>query len=256
MLSLSRHDAVAKAWRRRADFKGYDRSKGSKYNSWRAILYTQKGRSVGFPETWKDFAVFQSEVGGDWERGKVVRRVDTRLPHSKTNSIWAAKGEENLGRLKTLVVDGVSKTLVEWCAAYGLNYQGVRQRFFKGKNLTPKEILFGKVKAKRSALDVTEQKRTSRMLGAYRLKDKERGFFNDITIEFLRGKIRDGCFYCGDTVKVGLDRIDNKLGHTTDNVVPCCYACNTARMDNFSFSEMVVLGKTIAEIKRTRHEEN
>lgn len=29
----------------------------------------------------------------------------------------------------------------------------------------------------------------------------------------------------------GLDRIDSSLGHTIDNVVPCCYMCNTMKSD-------------------------
>ena len=47
-----------------------------------------------------------------------------------------------------------------------------------------------------------------------------------------------------------MDR-DSK-GHTKDNVVPCCYDCNCARNDNFSHEEMVILGKTISEIKSKR----
>ena len=56
------------------------------------------------------------------------------------------------------------------------------------------------------------------------------------------------CIYCGSTKDIGLDRIDNKKGHSKDNVVPCCYICNTARNSNFSFEEMKILGKTIKEI--------
>lgn len=36
------------------------------------------------------------------------------------------------------------------------------------------------------------------------------------------------CFYCGcdDLNQLGLDRIDNALGHEVANVVPCCSKCN------------------------------
>lgn len=33
----------------------------------------------------------------------------------------------------------------------------------------------------------------------------------------------------GDFIYNGLDRVDSALGHTPDNVVPCCYECNTAK---------------------------
>ena len=60
------------------------------------------------------------------------------------------------------------------------------------------------------------------------------------------------CIYCGDTKRIGCDRIHNDGGHTKDNVVPCCYDCNCARNNNFSYEEMKVLGKTIREIKNNR----
>ena len=57
---------------------------------------------------------------------------------------------------------------------------------------------------------------------------------------------------CGDTNRIGLDRIDNSKGHTKDNTVPCCYECNCARNNNFSFEGMKILGKTIKQIKESR----
>lgn len=61
------------------------------------------------------------------------------------------------------------------------------------------------------------------------------------------------CYYCGDTHRLGLDRIDNSKGHTKDNVVICCYDCNVARSNNFSYEEMLILGKTIRKIKSKRN---
>jgi 5-methylcytosine-specific restriction endonuclease McrA len=36
------------------------------------------------------------------------------------------------------------------------------------------------------------------------------------------------CFYCktNNYLELGLDRIDNSLGHSLDNVVTCCSKCN------------------------------
>ena len=34
----------------------------------------------------------------------------------------------------------------------------------------------------------------------------------------------------GNFIYNGLDRVDNTRGHTLDNVVPCCYKCNTFKM--------------------------
>jgi len=34
------------------------------------------------------------------------------------------------------------------------------------------------------------------------------------------------CFYCGDSEKKGIDRIDSKIGYTIKNCVSCCDICN------------------------------
>jgi hypothetical protein len=51
---------------------------------------------------------------------------------------------------------------------------------------------------------------------------------------------------------IGCDRLDNDKGHTKDNVVPCCVSCNTVRGNNFTYEEMLVIGKTLKEIKANR----
>ena len=46
--------------------------------------------------------------------------------------------------------------------------------------------------------------------------------------------------------------IHNNRGHEIGNVVPCCYECNVARGNNFSFEEMLLIGKAIKKIKKER----
>ena len=251
--TITKREALALAWKSRKDYKGYDRSKGSAFNSWRAIIRTEKGRVIGFPESWSKFDVFMSEVHGEWAHGKIVCRLDVSLPHGPANSVWSERGQEAIGKLVKLEYEGQVKTLLEWCKQFGLNYNGVRQRFFRGKDFTSHEVLFGKQKKLRSTQQRSEDFRALRMLGAYRLRDKRKGLDSDLTIGFLRDVQSKGCFYCGDIEKVGLDRIDNMKGHTQDNVVPCCYVCNCARMDNFSVDEMKKIGSVIREIKESRN---
>lgn len=35
----------------------------------------------------------------------------------------------------------------------------------------------------------------------------------------------------GNFIYNGLDRIDSEYGHDIDNIVPCCFACNVAKLD-------------------------
>lgn len=53
------------------------------------------------------------------------------------------------------------------------------------------------------------------------------------------------CHYCGETDwhKLGCDRIDNELPHTPENVVPCCYDCNSKKGRNEYNDYMRLIGK-------------
>ena len=250
----SRSESLVATWKNRAEYKGYDKSKGSSFNSWRAIIHTAKGKDIGFPEEWKEYRVFMDEVQGEWEQGKIVVRIDTAKPHSAINSHWSEKGTENIGKLIKLEYEGETKTLLEWSKQYNLPYQGVRQRYFKGKCATAHEVLFGKARVVKEKKERDWLFRTARMFGAYKLSDKKKGFNFDLTLEFMRDEVRKECVYCGCDERVGLDRVDNSLGHVIGNVVPCCYECNCARMNNFTHAEMFIIGTAIKEVRRIRNE--
>lgn len=78
---------------------------------------------------------------------------------------------------------------------------------------------------------------------------KNRSF--SLSLEFIEIILGKPCIYCGFP-STGLDRIDNALGHTEENCVPCCKECNIARNKNFSHSEMLLMGKVIRQIKLNR----
>ena len=124
------------------------------------------------------------------------------------------------------------------------------------------EIIFGRKKKRgdRKAKDckdpnVIMRAKASKMISAYKNKDKKMGFENqcDIDIDWMIKNIfNQPCIYCGDTHRIGCDRIDNDKPHTKDNVVPCCIECNTARNNFFTFDEMKIIGNTIRKIKEDR----
>lgn len=68
-----------------------------------------------------------------------------------------------------------------------------------------------------------------------RRQDLVRGRQNDLTIDFIKNLIKEGCSYCGagpvNKTKLSLDRIDNSLGHLQTNVVSSCLKCNLIRRD-------------------------
>ena len=44
--------------------------------------------------------------------------------------------------------------------------------------------------------------------------------------------VKKPCDYCGvKDKKMSIDRMENEIGHTKDNTVPCCLRCNTMKRD-------------------------
>ena len=91
---------------------------------------------------------------------------------------------------------------------------------------------------------------------AHRTYDRKHGFINTIGISFyLTNIVNRPCAYCGETENIGCDRIDNNLGHTEQNVIPCCGMCNVIRSNFFSYNEMILVGKFIrSEVLSKRKE--
>lgn len=72
---------------------------------------------------------------------------------------------------------------------------------------------------------------------------KNRGLCFFLTKDQCREIFSQNCFYCGITpsnicsrkqnhgifVYNGIDRVNNSLGYTTENCVPCCKTCNVAK---------------------------
>lgn len=253
---MGRSESLILSWKNRKDYTG-EFGKTSLYASWRSRVFTTKGRICGFPKQWETFNGFKDEMMDGWSEGKILVRKNSKLPFSKENCEWQEKGTENCGKLVKLSYDGKEQTLLEWCKELKLNYNGARQRYFKGKAYTPEQILFGKMKAIRaeivdSKLLSLQRKRDkiSKMISAYRIKDKNKDMQNDLTRNFFEDNIiSKPCSYCGSEENVGCDRIDNSKGHTMDNVIPCCYICNTVRNRTFTVDEMKILGIAIAEIR-------
>jgi hypothetical protein len=77
-------------------------------------------------------------------------------------------------------------------------------------------------------------------------------------INFYRALIADFvCHYCQGPLTLtghGLDRKDSSIGHLAHNVVPCCRSCNTKKMNDTTYEEMLLLVPGLREIRRLRTE--
>lgn len=78
-----------------------------------------------------------------------------------------------------------------------------------------------------------------------RRSDKRNGRINDLTKEFIKNLIKDGCAYCGETkLRMTLDRVDNGLGHLQTNVKPACVRCNDLR-GNMPFAAWLIVSTAV-----------
>lgn len=108
-----------------------------------------------------------------------------------------------------------------------------------------------KVRANHKRYAKTPMGKAISFLNAYRKSDSKKGTTTTITKHDIIDARNQPCHYCGFDA-TGFDRIDNTLGHTIENCVPCCADCNIVRMDNFSEQEMLLIGQSIRFIKAER----
>jgi hypothetical protein len=83
--------------------------------------------------------------------------------------------------------------------------------------------------------------------------------------EFVQFTSMDKCHYCRSKVPwsphnsnsrvrvaYNLDRKENALGYTKNNLVVCCTFCNLLKRDLLSYEEMTLLGPTLRIIQQRR----
>lgn len=230
------------------------------FNSWRAILYTNKGKIAGVSDEWRNFRTFYIDVIDTYRPGLRLRRLSKDDIFSKTNFIWISDSDLFLleGDLIKIDIDGEIKSIKEWASVSGRTASSIKSRYYKYKEYTNREIVYGKLSKSPNiikSISIAENIRAkvSKMCSSYRIKDLKKGLEYDLCIDwFLENIAYKNCIYCGDTENIGCDRVDNSIGHTKTNVIPCCYTCNVVRNNLFTVEEMKELGKSIAIIKSKR----
>ena len=230
------------------------------YNSWRSIMYTKKGKLAGISEEWRFFKMFYNDVSLSYNTGNRLCRIDKSKIFSIDNFVWLSDNEKSILNGNSIVIelDGESKTIKEWSAISGRSYNSIKNRYYKHKDLSNKEIIYGTLsKPKRDTKDRSECEniriKVSKMCSSYRIKDLKKGLKYNLDIDwFINNIVYNKCIYCGDDKNIGCDRIDNSIGHIKSNVVPCCYTCNVVRNNIFSVEEMKILGSVISKIKKKR----
>lgn len=258
---LKRISNLTKSWKSRKDYIG-DIKNPKIYNCWRSFMFTIKGKNIGCSEEWKSYKNFYNDVIDTYLDDLSLARIDKSKPFSKDNFIWIDKSIASSLKDNNVLLNykGDVKTIKEWAFELKLSANSIRYRYYKYKDISIEEILFGKKKKTKrdyiSANKIDKDKlrlKASKMCSSYKIKDKKRRFNYDLNTDWIIENILfKNCVYCNDNEFIGCDRVDNNKGHTKDNVVPCCISCNTTRGNNYTYEEMIILGKTIKEIKSNR----
>lgn len=86
--------------------------------------------------------------------------------------------------------------------------------------------------------------------GKNEAKSRNKNF--TLTLDEYKIIMTNICHYCDTILTSGfsLDRKDNNIGYTKNNVVPCCSKCNTFKRDLLTYAEML---KVISVLKELRN---
>lgn len=262
---LARIKGQRAAWKKNPDYIG-DIVKECPYiyNSWRGMMFTKRGKSQGISDEWKNFRTFYNDVRPTYVKGFTIRRTDITKPFSKDNFVWLSKNDAaamSRGNTVWITYKGETLTFRDWADKLGTSLTAIKTRYYGHPEYSVEEVLLGKKVRRGSKVakdisnpEVNIRAKASKMISAYRTRDKKTGLEEcNLTIEWMVDNIlTKPCVYCGDTNRIGCDRIDNSKGHVLGNVVPCCLECNNVRNNLFTYEEMMRLGKVVREIKAER----
>jgi hypothetical protein len=102
--------------------------------------------------------------------------------------------------------------------------------------------------------DMHPRNRWSRM----RAQCRKYGIEFTVTRDWFVQMLNKGCHYCQGTLLDNsggnMDRIDRTKGYTPENVLPCCWLCNSARGVIFTVMEMERIAAMFADFRRIRAE--
>lgn len=103
-------------------------------------------------------------------------------------------------------------------------------------------------------------KRNRTLCGRYghgKTRAKRAGLEWSLTKEQHAALLAKPCTYCGGGLNdtgSGLDRMDNALGYTFNNVTPCCFQCNRIKCEFLTHDEMLAAMAAVmfARVSRPR----
>lgn len=88
------------------------------FNSWRAILYTEKGKRAGVIDDWRKFSTFFEDVHNSYKEGLRLSRKDKDKPFGPDNFEWVTNLELAQTTNKLISVAGPELDYKSWYEQY------------------------------------------------------------------------------------------------------------------------------------------
>ena len=133
LASFTKENKTVHGKSRTIEHNTWSRIIGRCYNpkNWQYHNYGARGISVC--ERWRNsFPAFLEDMGSR-PNGMSIDRIDNSGNYEPANCRWATPKEQSNNTRRTIIlnVDGVEKSLTDWCGELGLNRQTVWQRVSK-----------------------------------------------------------------------------------------------------------------------------
>jgi len=111
-------------------------------NGRQAVDYFSRG--ICYSDEWKSFDIFYEDMASSWKQGLTLDRIDNDGNYSKENCRWADRKTQNNNtrRNRYITINGVTKTLSEWCEHSSLKSSTIRQRYYVYKWSIEKSLGF------------------------------------------------------------------------------------------------------------------
>lgn len=92
------------------------------------------GRGITYPEAWKNFESFISDVGWPPSRSHTIDRINNEMGYSKENCKWSTPTEQARNRRSNRLIEsgGRTKTLIEWSEITGIPRDTLSNRLNSG----------------------------------------------------------------------------------------------------------------------------
>lgn len=102
-------------------------------------------RGISVCQEWRDsFETFSDwAIENGWKPGLTIERRDVNSGYSPYNCSFVTRREQNYNLQNSIyiTIDGVSKSLPEWCDIFGIKYGMAANRIKRGET-DPKKIFF------------------------------------------------------------------------------------------------------------------